>query len=366
MEYTRFSILSPITATIRRRLPRLYSSHRADAENQSSGDLQHGLIWGSDTPPSEESVSPVKYETGSGLRWNRVVPAYNLLRNAGYEAQQPQADGRLARSLYINALMYLLDALPSDLTAEESAMLQYRLPDNVKSSIVTSSQPYATQLETSMSPRAIPPARSYLHRLLASIIVQIFLLARFLLPYFRLLLRQVYEYERSHRITQRIVMTTLDAADELGKKSVDIGSAVCRFNQGRVGVAVANLASWWVEGIAGGIYEGVGEGMMHMAQRSSKDLQKSFNSPAPLINIIDQLHLEFSSLRHAAPLGVYVSLAPGDPTLWSGVIFVRSGPYASAILRFQIRFPDIYPDLPPLVTFATDLDERRPGQRDGR
>ncbi|KAJ5991883.1 hypothetical protein N7451_007607 [Penicillium sp. IBT 35674x] len=68
-----------------------------------------------------------------------------------------------------------------------------------------------------------------------------------------------------------------------------------------------------------------------------------------------QLHLEFSSLRHAAPPGVYVSLAPGDPTLWSGVIFVRSGPYASAILRFQIRFPDIYPDLPPLVTFATDV-----------
>ncbi|KAJ5450317.1 uncharacterized protein N7458_006766 [Penicillium daleae] len=62
-----------------------------------------------------------------------------------------------------------------------------------------------------------------------------------------------------------------------------------------------------------------------------------------------QLHLEFCTP------GVYVSLAPGDPTLWNGVIFVRSGPYASAILRFQIRFPDIYPDLPPLVTFATDV-----------
>lgn len=31
------------------------------------------------------------------------------------------------------------------------------------------------------------------------------------------------------------------------------------------------------------------------------------------------------------------------------------GPYASAVLRLQIRFPDIYPDLPPLVTFATDV-----------
>ncbi|KAJ5491379.1 hypothetical protein N7539_002946 [Penicillium diatomitis] len=68
-----------------------------------------------------------------------------------------------------------------------------------------------------------------------------------------------------------------------------------------------------------------------------------------------QLHLEFASLRRAAPPGLYVTLAPGDPTLWSGVVFVRSGPYASAILRFQIRFPDTYPDLPPLVTFATDV-----------
>ncbi|KAJ5226372.1 hypothetical protein N7468_007597 [Penicillium chermesinum] len=62
-----------------------------------------------------------------------------------------------------------------------------------------------------------------------------------------------------------------------------------------------------------------------------------------------------ASLRHAAPQGVYVSLASGDPTLWTGVLFVRSGPYAGAILRFQIRFPDIYPDLPPLVTFVTDV-----------
>ncbi|PLB48915.1 hypothetical protein P170DRAFT_475247 [Aspergillus steynii IBT 23096] len=68
-----------------------------------------------------------------------------------------------------------------------------------------------------------------------------------------------------------------------------------------------------------------------------------------------QLYLEFSSLKHAAPPGTYVSIAPNDPTLWIGVIFVRSGPYASAVLRFQIRFPSSYPDLPPLVTFATDV-----------
>ncbi|KAL5362125.1 hypothetical protein BJX96DRAFT_98174 [Aspergillus floccosus] len=68
-----------------------------------------------------------------------------------------------------------------------------------------------------------------------------------------------------------------------------------------------------------------------------------------------QLLLEFASLKHAAPPGVYVSVAPNDPTLWTAVIFVRSGPYASAVLRSQIRFPPSYPDLPPLVTFSTDV-----------
>jgi hypothetical protein len=34
---------------------------------------------------------------------------------------------------------------------------------------------------------------------------------------------------------------------------------------------------------------------------------------------------------------------------------ISPGPYASAILRLQIRFPSIYPDLPPLVTFSTDI-----------
>ncbi|PYH96705.1 putative ubiquitin-conjugating enzyme [Aspergillus ellipticus CBS 707.79] len=68
-----------------------------------------------------------------------------------------------------------------------------------------------------------------------------------------------------------------------------------------------------------------------------------------------QLLLEFASLQHAAPPGTYVSLSPGDSTLWFGVIFVRSGPYASAVLRFQIRFPTSYPDMPPLVNFATDV-----------
>ncbi|CAM1511430.1 Fc.00g089430.m01.CDS01 [Cosmosporella sp. VM-42] len=62
-----------------------------------------------------------------------------------------------------------------------------------------------------------------------------------------------------------------------------------------------------------------------------------------------------TGLKQACPEGIFVSLTPGDPSLWSGVLFVRDGPYAPAILRFQISFPDSYPRIPPLVTFATEL-----------
>ncbi|KAF7541759.1 hypothetical protein G7Z17_g11872 [Cylindrodendrum hubeiense] len=68
-----------------------------------------------------------------------------------------------------------------------------------------------------------------------------------------------------------------------------------------------------------------------------------------------QLLSEFAGLKQACPEGMFVSLTPGDPTMWSGVLFVRNGPYAPAVLRFQISFPDSYPQLPPLVTFSSDM-----------
>ncbi|KAH6895486.1 ubiquitin-conjugating enzyme/RWD-like protein [Thelonectria olida] len=68
-----------------------------------------------------------------------------------------------------------------------------------------------------------------------------------------------------------------------------------------------------------------------------------------------QLLSEFAGLKQACPEGMFISLTPGDPTLWSGVLFVRNGPYSPAVLRFQISFPDSYPQLPPLVTFSTEL-----------
>ncbi|KAJ6444511.1 ubiquitin-conjugating enzyme [Purpureocillium lavendulum] len=65
--------------------------------------------------------------------------------------------------------------------------------------------------------------------------------------------------------------------------------------------------------------------------------------------------LGYAGLKQACPEGIFVTITPGDPTLWSAVLFVRDGPYAQAVLRFQISFPDTYPKLPPLILFSTDM-----------
>lgn len=313
-------LLPVIPASIRRHIPRLYPSlHRPVRSDTSvtterpdhkpkdlsflpsysepnlalyrqksdlaSGDLQRPATAGSSTNGQDSCGSSVsgkqsdtsdittseetkgvesmgsavcKYEEESGLRWNRVVPALNLLRSAGYEAQQPQCDGHLVRSLYINALSYLLEALPVDLTPEETARIRRSLPSPVNTSLTTPSA--AGFVNHRVNPR-YPAERSYLHRLLASSIIQFFLLLQFLVPYLKIVLHRMYQYERSHRVTERVVSATLDAADNLGKRGVNLGSTVLGLHDGKVGIAVSSLAAWWIEGIAGGLYEGIGEGM---------------------------------------------------------------------------------------------------------
>jgi hypothetical protein len=45
------------------------------------------------------------------------------------------------------------------------------------------------------------------------------------------------------------------------------------------------------------------------------------------------LQSEFAGLKQACPEGLFLSLTPGDPTLWSAVLFVRDGEIATHKVR---------------------------------
>lgn len=138
-------------------------------------------------------------------------------------------------------------------------MLQRNIPEPVKVGLTTENPLPGCRDDANHSTR--PQPRSYLHKILASTIVHLFILLRFIIPYAKVLLRQLYEHERARHITERIVDTSLEAADMVEKGSANIGAAVCKFNEGRFSLAFTNFAAWWIESVAGGIYEGVREGM---------------------------------------------------------------------------------------------------------
>ncbi|KAF9887067.1 hypothetical protein FE257_010561 [Aspergillus nanangensis] len=206
----------------------------------------------------DDFMSPMihQYEADSGVKWNRVLPALNLLRNALYEAQQTHCDDRLVRSLYTGALGYLLDALPEDLTQEEMSRIRENFPDQIEAS---APQPgsYPPKLSHQSSAK-----RSFLHRLLASITVQLFILLQLVSPYLKASALVMYQYERSYRVTEHVLALALRVIEAMGKSGYNLGFFIFGLYDGGTMASILDMVSGWLEAVFGGVYEGVGEGMV--------------------------------------------------------------------------------------------------------
>lgn len=103
---------------------------------------------------------------------------------------------------------------------------------------------------------------SLLHRTLASMIIQFFILVQFILPYLKYVLRAAYQYDREHKISEKLFSQGIETVDSLGKTGMDFTASLYRMGDGRVGQIITQTAAWFVEGVTGGIHEGVGEGLV--------------------------------------------------------------------------------------------------------
>lgn len=56
----------------------------------------------------------------------------------------------------------------------------------------------------------------------------------------------------------------IETVDTLGKTGLSWTGAIYGMGDGRVGQVITETAAWFVEGVTGGIHEGVGEGMVIM------------------------------------------------------------------------------------------------------
>lgn len=196
-------------------------------------------------------------EEESGIDWKFANRGMNSLAVAVDEASTLSTTPRFgnasfARQAYIHALVYLLQGLPTNLGPEERLSIRTALPAGVVPS-------------PSSSYSSTEPAPSLLHRTLAFTIIQLFLLFQFLLPYIKYFVGVVYEYEREHKIGETVWRTGIEG----GKKGVEGVGALLEMGDGRVGKAAAYV----VEGVAGGIHEGLGLGMAALGQGNGSALQ---------------------------------------------------------------------------------------------
>lgn len=189
----------------------------------------------------------------------------DLLGSAVTEAQYPDHGNQaFARQLYIHALGYLLQGLPQNLSAVEAKTLQASMPPSLQIDDRTKNG------SASNRTAARPPAPSLLHRLLASGIVQLFIFFSFIVPYIKIFLKSAYKYERSHRVSERVFTAGVDLVDQVGQRSLGIAGTVMQIGNGKVGNMMADTCAWWIEGISGGIHDGVGEGMVIMGAHDTR------------------------------------------------------------------------------------------------
>jgi hypothetical protein len=178
----------------------------------------------------------------------------NLLESAITEAKVPGSRNEaFSRQLYIHALSYLIQALPSDLSNAEIICIDGALPHSLLGRTPNHPSPLQAHPQT--------PSPSLLHRFLASAIIQIFLLCQLLLPYVRYLLSTVYRYGRTHQVSEKIQRTSMKMGETLGRFWWDLIQVILKIPDRKLAIMLARIVLWWVQGISGGVHEGIGEGM---------------------------------------------------------------------------------------------------------
>ncbi|KAJ9138926.1 hypothetical protein NKR23_g8229 [Pleurostoma richardsiae] len=205
---------------------------------------------------------PVLAERASGVDWKCGQQGMRLMDTAIIEANPANAGYSPAfeRKAYIDGVSFLLKGLPRDLDESEMIALGSSLPTTFGSMSATGGLP------NSASSQAYGE-RNVLHRSIQTVVVKLFVLLHLIMPYVIFLLRQLAQLERKYKVSENVVGQTIELANAFGRCSVSLSGTIYNMSDGKVGQALANVFAWAIEGVAGGISDGVGEGLARVGAR---------------------------------------------------------------------------------------------------
>ncbi|KAI1776842.1 hypothetical protein F4818DRAFT_360687 [Hypoxylon cercidicola] len=198
--------------------------------------------------------------TTSGVKWRYAEQGTFLQHSANRETE----DLAFSRKSYIDSVAYMLKGLPDDMDNYEASVIRRALPKSC-AQVDANGQIEAAPGTPGWLPsdRAKKFLRSAVQGSVAAIVLSLYLLLSFL----AVVIRAGADFERQYNVSQHIVSRGLMFATAVGKRSGALGERICAMSDGKVGKAVSDLAVWTLEGVTGGIHDGIGQGLLLIEQR---------------------------------------------------------------------------------------------------
>ena len=153
--------------------------------------------------------------------------------------------------------MYLLRALPKDLTEREIGNIREVMPPQFLS----------TQREIGIKDSS--SSQWDLRSFIATTLIQFFVILALILPYCTRAFGTLYRIERRNRIAERLLVLIMGLVTACEDKSVGFNEAVGRFSESKIGNAVVETIIWSWDGLVGGFSDGIGQGvkiLLHQAK----------------------------------------------------------------------------------------------------
>ncbi|KAK4543192.1 hypothetical protein LTR36_005742 [Oleoguttula mirabilis] len=191
----------------------------------------------------------------SGVEWKFAKQGFALLSLSTQEADSLSHNPDFSRKLYIDSLEYLLNGLPTELTAQEELSLRAAVPAALAAS---PTRPLEGQLAVHSVAEDDRHEPSILRRAVGCITLYTFVIISTMLPYIQLFLQRAYQYDRKHQISDSLIAHTVQAANTAGRQTLVLANHLCGMNDGHFGDAAKQISIWCIQGVSGGVYDGLG------------------------------------------------------------------------------------------------------------
>jgi hypothetical protein len=219
------------------------SSAESDLTTYSDWDAaeKSGKISRSSSNDSSGTVTP-REPDASGINWTLAGAGVRLWLTGKRQLEgNRNADPAVMRSMHIDALKYMHSALPNDLTRAETDAIVGSLPRDLRDEL--GYRGHVVLEKGSVQSNILRKAVSDTVCSLIAILV-------FVLPFVMASFNRLLNYEHEHQISQKMLINYVATAQAFGERGLDLKDS-------RLGSAFLGAAVWMVDGIVGGVNDGL-------------------------------------------------------------------------------------------------------------